>query len=70
MHNYDFMDFDSEALTQCLLVCVRPHVSLFVELQHDVSIFIRKQKPALFPTYSYCSPAQGYGMNRLGSDVR
>jgi len=66
MLNYNFMDFDSEALTQCPPVCVRPHVSLFVELQRDVSIFMRKQKPVLFPT----SPAQGYGMNRLGFDVR
>jgi len=64
------MDFDFVALTQSLIVCVKPHVPLFLELQHDVSIFIRKQKTALFPTYSYCPPSQGYGMNRLGFDVK
>jgi hypothetical protein len=64
------MDFDSNTLTQSPLVCVKPHVPHFLLLQHDVSIFIRKQKPALFPTYSYRPPAQGYGMNRLGFDVR
>jgi hypothetical protein len=70
MHNYNFVDFDCEALTQSPLLFVRSHVQLFLALQHDVSIFIRKQKPALIPTYSYCPPAQGYGMNRLGFDVR
>jgi hypothetical protein len=68
------MDFDYVEMTQSVTVCVKPHVSLFLELQHDVSIFIRKQKAALFPTYSYCPlpnpPSQGYGMDRLGFDVR